>query len=109
VAQRWGGELVHDALADDDAASGREITAAIDELGDGGLDGGSARRAGLVVDRPVGCVDEPEPLGLQPPQHGRLVGQLHVRLLAVQSLRDPAVWVVAAEGGGRRRTGAGRF
>jgi hypothetical protein len=51
-----------------------------------------------VVDRLAGRVDEPEPVGLQTPQHDLLVGQLDARLLAVQALRDPAVQAVAADG-----------
>jgi hypothetical protein len=65
VAQRWCGQLVHDAVADDDAPPVGEITAAFHELRYGRSDGGPPRPWWEVVDRLVGGVDEPEPVGLQ--------------------------------------------
>jgi hypothetical protein len=98
-AQRWGGEPVHRAVADDDPTPGGQITAAVHQLRDSRLDGGPPRRRGQVVDRPAGRVDQPEPVGLEPPQHRRLVVQVDVRPLPVQGLRERSVQVVAAQVG----------
>jgi hypothetical protein len=53
-----------------------------------------------VVDGLVDGVDQPEPIGLEPPQDRRLVGQIDRRVIAVQALGDSAVQVVDPQRGG---------
>jgi hypothetical protein len=94
VAQARGGQLVHHPVADDDPAARSEVTTAADKLGYRGGDGGPPQPRWEVVDRPVDRVDQPEPVGLEPLQHGWLVGQVNLGVVAVQALGDAAVQIV---------------
>jgi hypothetical protein len=81
-------------VADDDPASRGQRATAHDQLGECSGDGGPPWPWGQVVDRLVDGIDEPEPVRLQAPEHGRLVGQVNLRVFAVEAAPDPAVEVV---------------
>ena len=71
VTQPGGGQLVHHPVADDHAASRGEGTTAGHQLWHAGGDGSPPQPWWKVVDRLVDRVDQPEPIGLEPPQDRR--------------------------------------
>lgn len=99
IAQARASQLVDHPMADDDPASRGQRTAAQHQLGDRGSDGGPPRPWGQLVDRPVDGINEPEPISLQAPEHGRFVGQVNLRVVAVAAVGNPAVEVVDPQRG----------